>query len=123
MLNKEQILSAQDIEKKEVPVPEWGGSVMVYGLTLAEKDIWNSSVMANGKASMTGATASLCSLCIRNEDGSRMFTDDDVDALGSKSAIALNRVFQVAQKLSGIGLDEVEETVKNSEAIQIEGSD
>jgi hypothetical protein len=43
--------------------------------------------------------------------------------LGDKSAVALDRVFQVAQRLSGIGQEEIEETVKNSEKTQTADSD
>ena len=114
MLNKEQILECKDIESEAVKVPEWNGEVMVQGLTLAEKDIWTDSIMEDGKASMTGATAKLCALCMRGEDGTPLFDESDIPALQAKSASALDRVFQVAQRLSGIGQEDIEETVKNS---------
>jgi hypothetical protein len=46
----------------------------------------------------------------------------DITALSKKSAAALDRIFQVAQRLSGIGQEEVEETVKNSEKTQVDAS-
>ena len=123
MLSKEEILNSKDIESKIVSVPEWGGEVTVKGLTLAEKDKWTDGILVDGKASMTGATVLLCALCIVDESGGQMFTGDDIDALNAKSASALDRVFQVAQKLSGIGQEEIEETVKNSETTQTVDSD
>jgi len=114
MLSKSDILTAKDIESEVVKVPEWNGEVMVYGLTLAEKDIWTDSIIVDGKATMDGATTRLCALCIRDEKGKAIFTSHDITALSAKSAKALDRIFQVAQRLSGIGQEEIEETVKNS---------
>jgi len=118
MLNKEQIIAANDIESEVVQVPEWGGEVVVQGITLAEKDIWTDSIMNDGKANMDGASARLCILSMRGEDNELLFGLEDVDELQKKSASAMDRVFQVAQRLSGIGQEDIEETVKNSEAIQ-----
>lgn len=123
MLSKSEILECKDIESEVVPVPEWGGDVTVKGLSLAEKDEWTDSILVDGKASMVGATARLCALCITDEDGGRMFSSNDIVALGAKSASALDRIFQVAQRLSGIGQEEIEETVKNSGQTQTEDSD
>ena len=59
---------------------------------------------------------------MRGEDGSALFGLEDVPALQTKSASAMDRVFQVAQRLSGIGQEDIEETVKNSEKTQKSGS-
>jgi len=118
MLSKSGILECKDIESEVVNVPEWSGEVMVYGLTLAEKDVWTDSILDDGKANMQGATARLCALSIRDEKGKPIFTSKDITSLQAKSAKALDRVFQVAQRLSGIGQEEIEETVKNSEKTQ-----
>ena len=49
------------------------------------------------------------------EDGERLFTRADAEALGKKSAAALNRCFEVSCSLSGITSDDVDELEKNSE--------
>lgn len=123
MLNKQQILECKDILSETVSVPEWDGEVLVQGLTLAEKDDWTESIMSDGKANIKGASAKLCICCMRDENGDLLFSMDDVSALQAKSAAALDRIFQVAQRLSGIGQEEIEETVKNSEKTQIPASD
>jgi len=123
MLSKSDILEAKDIESEVVKVPEWDGEVMVYGLSLAEKDLWTDSIIVDGKATMEGATARLCALSIRDEKGKLIFTNKDITSLQAKSAKALDRVFQVAQRLSGIGQEDIEETVKNSGKTQIPDSD
>ena len=37
-LTKEQILNADDLKRKEVDVPEWGGTVLLRELTGRERD-------------------------------------------------------------------------------------
>ena len=123
MLSRQDIIDCNDIESEVVPVPEWNGEVNVQGLTLAEKDIWTDSILVDGKASMTGATAKLCALCMRDESGGLLFTEEDIPVLQAKSAQALDRVFQVAQRLSGIGQEDIEETVKNSGKTTTQDSD
>lgn len=121
LLDRQAIFDAADIAKEKVAVPEWGGEVMVYGLTAGEKDAYEDGMINTSKKSkvtLMGATARLCAMCIRDEKGNRIFTDADVAALGKKSSAAMERISKVAQKLSGMGKDDIEEIVKNSEAIQ-----
>jgi hypothetical protein len=48
-----------------------------------------------------------------DEQGNRMFSEADIEALGRKSAAALERVCKVAQALNGIGEAELEELQGN----------
>ncbi len=57
--------------------------------------------------------AKLCSLCMQDEKGKLLFSQDDVEALGGKSAAAIQRVFNVASRLNRITQDDVEEVTKN----------
>jgi len=43
-LSKDQILSARDFKTKEVPVPEWGGDILVRSLDGAGRDKNRGSV-------------------------------------------------------------------------------
>jgi hypothetical protein len=128
MLNKKQILECSDIETEVVSVPEWGGEVMVYGLTSGEKDDFEESMVfkddqGNRKISLKDASARLCAMCIKDENGNRIFDDSDVVALAKKSGKAIKRVYEAAERLSGLGTGEVEEIVKNSEKTQLPDSD
>lgn len=116
-LTRDQILQAQDLPAENVHVPEWGGVVRVRGLTGAERDKFEASIVVR-KGDKTefnpeNMRAKLCAMCIVDEQGNRLFSDDDIKALGKKSAAALDRVFQVAQRLSGLQPGAVEEMVKN----------
>jgi len=45
LLTRDQILQAQDIARETVSVPEWGGSVLVRGLTGQERDAYEATIM------------------------------------------------------------------------------
>ena len=105
-----------------VEVPEWGGAVYVRALTGAERDQFEASIVEQRgrdvRMNMRNIRAKLVALTVVDEDGQRIFTDDDVAALGGKSAAALDRLFAVAQRLSGLSMEDVEELAKNSESGQ-----
>jgi len=113
-LTREAILKAQDLPQEEVYVPEWGGYVRVRGLTAAERDALESTMLqTNGQVRLENFRARLVAMSIVDEEGNRLFSDEDVDALGRKSAAALQRVFDVAMRLSGLRAEDVEELAKN----------
>jgi len=125
-LSREQILKVDDLQFEDVEVPEWGGVVRVRGLTGTERDAFEESIIdQRGKKTrvvMANLRAKLVAQSIVDEDGRRLFSERDVGALGEKSAAALQRVFNAAQRLSGISDEDVEELVKNSSDGQSDGS-
>lgn len=118
-LNRDDILTADDIEIVKVDVPEWGGSVYVKGMSGTERDAFESSIIEqrgqNYKANLTNIRAKLCAQVICDKVGGRLFTDKDIKKLGEKSASALQRLFDIAQKLSGLGADDVDELAEELE--------
>lgn len=121
-LSRDQILAASDLETREVEVPEWGGSVLVRALSGKERDAYEASLMLiRGKTqipNLANMRAKLVARAIVDEDGKRLFTDQDVNALGLKSAAALNRVHDVVQELSGLNEGATEDAEENSDAAQ-----
>lgn len=114
LLSREHILSSDDRKTQDVAVPEWGGSVRVRALSGAERDAYEAGIVqlrADGskKITLQNLRGRLVSLSIVDDAGERLFTDKDAIALGDKSASALERVFDVARKLSGLSDDDVEE--------------
>ena len=111
VLDKASILEAQDLETEKVEVPEWGGIVLVRGLTGTERDNFEASILRgqgkNMTVNMENLRAKLVARSAVGEDGARLFSDADAVALGKKSAAALSKVFTVAQKLSGLSDDDV----------------
>ena len=112
-LKRDDILNVKDIAIELVDVPEWGGQVYVKGMTGLERDAFEGSIVeTRGKGTrvnMAHVRAKLAAQTLCDENGERLFTDADVKELGKKSASALQRVFEVAQRLSGIGEDAVKE--------------
>lgn len=114
ILGKNLILSAVDLKSEDVPVPEWGGDVRVRSLTGAERDAFDTSLLGkDGKRNLGNIRARLLALTIVDENGDRVFSDDDADQLGAKSAGVLERLFEVAQRLNGMGAAAEEEIAKN----------
>ena len=126
ILTRDQILQANDIITETVSVPEWGGEVLVRGLSGSQRDAFEDATLEQkGKSrrvNLANVRARLCAISIVDETGKRMFTDEDVRALGRKSAAALDRVFSAAQRLSGLSDEDVEELAKNSDGGQSEDS-
>lgn len=119
-LTRDAILASPDLPTESVAVPEWGGTVMVRGLNGTERDAFEAeSYRVRGKdveINRANLRSRLLVRAIVDDQGKRIFTDDDIAMLGAKSAAALDRVMEVAQRLSGIGNDDVEELAKNSDS-------
>lgn len=120
MLNRDQIVNAPDLKTETVEVPEWGGEVLVRGLTGQQRDAFEQwfQKQSKSKAGVPNVRARLAVLSIVDEKGDRVFNDADIDMLGDKSGAMLDRVFDAVQRLSGISGDDVDEMVKNSTADQ-----
>lgn len=117
ILTKDEILQADDIRKEEVEVPEWGGSVWVKTMSGSERDRFEASIIsAKGERNLVNLRAKIVAMSVIDESGKRLFTFEDALELGKKSARALDRVFSVAQRLSGFTPQDVEEMTKNSSA-------
>lgn len=119
LLTKEAILTANDVAVEDVEVPEWGGVVRVRALSAAERDRFEEGLMTGRgrkrQFSMMNARAKLVALTVVDEQGQRLFGEQDVAALGAKSAAALSRVFDAAMRLAGLTEDDVEELTENLE--------
>lgn len=128
LLGKEDILKAVDRPTETVSVPEWGGEVLVRGCDGGGRDEYFASMTIlrrDGRQGVdaTNATAKLVARCIIDPATDEpMFTQQDVDALGRKSGAALNRVFDVAQRLSGLSDEDMADLGKDSGSTQSEGS-
>lgn len=115
-LTKDQILSADDLSTESVSVPEWGGDVLIRCLTGSERDSFEAALDSLKKSGrpLHNIRARLAAMSIVDEQGNRLFSDAEIDALGKKSSSALNRVFEAATKLSRFSEESVKELEKNS---------
>lgn len=122
LLNADEILGKDDSQYEDVPVPEWGGTVRVRSLTADERDAFDESITklsGNGKGQtreiiMKGIRAKLVARSLIDDKGERLFTDAQVETLGKKNATVLDRLFAIAQRLSGLSKDDVEKLAGKS---------
>ena len=113
MLDKNSILAADDLPVQSVEVPEWGGAVNICTLGALDMAAFQASIRdADGKI-VDHVMPRFLVATIVDENRSRIFSDEDFEALAKKNPVVLNRLFDVAQKLNGIGIAAQEEIAKN----------
>lgn len=125
-LDRAAIFAVPDIKTEEVYIPEWGGVVRVRGLTASQRDQLESDSLQfkgrNQTINLQNMRARMVVFCVVDAEGNPLFTERDIRALGDRSARALDRIFDVATRLSGMGNSDIEELTKNSESDQSEDS-
>jgi hypothetical protein len=124
-LTSDQILSASDLTNTKVDVPEWGEGAYVHlrVLTAKERDNFESwCSKCRKREDFTGIRAKLLSLTLCDEHSKRLFTDAQMDALGAKSGIILDRLFDAAREVNAMTDEAVKELAKNSESGQSDDS-
>lgn len=126
-LTREKILGAVDYKIETIEVPEWGGTVSVKSLSGKGRDAFEGSRLRfkeNNKVEMVyeNTRARLLSMTLCDVAGKLLFTEEDIEVLGEKNAAVLDRLFDVAQRLSSLRPADVEQKLKNSEAVQIVNS-
>lgn len=114
-LTRDQILDAKDFNTKEIDVPEWGGSVFIRVMSGSQRDAWEADVMKASEAkSFENMRAKLLARVLCDEKGDCLFnSDEDITALGAKSGVVLQRLFEAATKLNAISKEAQDELVKN----------
>lgn len=119
ILGKSDILKVSDIDIELVEVPEWGGSVYVKGMTGTERDAYEASIMEqrgkSSKVNLENFRAKLIAFSVCDKDGKLLFSQKDIAEIGKKSAAALQRVYDVATRLSAISKSDVEELTEELE--------
>lgn len=100
---------ATTIPRERLELPELGGFVYVKGMSGGERDEFERSCR-DPKGRLRGnVRARLAVRTLVDEDNTRLFTDDDVQMVGRIRVDILQRIFNTAQKLSGISDADVEE--------------
>ena len=120
-LTLQEIIAAQDRTPVEVEVPEWGGAVYVVGMSGDDRDrfdsTWGAKLSASnedGPIDMAGLRALVVSKTLCDADGVLLLKrESEVTQLGRKSSAALDKIFSLACKLSGIDLGDDDDMVKN----------
>lgn len=112
-LSFDDIMAADDMKTQVVPVPEWGGEVMIRMLAGYERDAFEQSLskIRNGKveSNRDNFRARLAAEVLINKDGSKMITTRrQVEMLGRKSVAGLERIVDAATELNSMSEKDVE---------------
>lgn len=114
MLTKDQILQAKDKRVEKVECPEWGGFVFIRTLTADQRDAYEQS-LADAQT-VVGARAKLVAACMCDKEGKAVdWTASEIEALGRKSASAVDRIADRCMTLNRMRASDVEVAEKNSE--------
>jgi hypothetical protein len=122
MLTREKILSLRTLPTEKVEVAQLGGWVLVRGLTGKERDAFETSMFVERKldggkverkTDVANLRARLVVKCLVDEQGERLFEDAEAEILGDIDGSVLDRLFDVAQRLSGMAPGQIEGAAKN----------
>lgn len=135
VLSLDQIMAADDLQTEWVAIPEWAPkgdpNREVYGLFVRslngkERADWQqASMLGNGKNATINfqqTTVKLVSLACVDAAGKPVFTAAAANQLRQKNSAILERISDVAMRLSGIGDEEMATVSGNSNATQDDAS-
>lgn len=126
LLSRADILGATATPREVVQIPELGGAVTVRGMTGVERDAFEGSCFeGRGKKrdfNMKNLRAKMVAYCCIDEQGHRLFSDSDAIALGEVRADVIDKLFGVAQRLSGMRDEDVDELGLASETTPRSGT-
>jgi len=119
--SREDLLKPIAVKREQVMLPEFGNGacVWVHGMTAREKnehDSWMMNAKWTGvdKSKATRQKDRMIAFCVRDDAGNRILGIEDIDAIGLWPADVNNRLFDVANRLSG-GTTDSEALAKNSD--------
>lgn len=118
---KDQIFAADDLPHEDVEVPEWGVTVRVRGMTGSDRDAYEARAVAVKRGGqdvelrLQDFRSKLLVKCLYDPDtNERIFTEAEASKLGAKSGQVIERLFEIAGRLSGMADDAVEAARGNS---------
>lgn len=112
-LSKEQILAANDRRTIEVKVEEWGDTVRLAVMSGTERESFEREWTNSDEKLLPKYKLKLLRRCLVDANNAPLFSDADLDALGEKNAMVLDRLFTECMRLNGFQKDSVEEAAKN----------
>jgi len=124
VIDRSAFLSPVAVPREDVALPEYGeGCVIpVWGMTARERTLFEKNFVSTSGKPLEARTKEfrerLVLACCKTDDGVAIFTPEDITQLGNQRADILERIVNVAQRLSGMSNADVEATVKNSETTQ-----
>jgi hypothetical protein len=95
-LTAAEILGAQDVEIREVDVPDWGGTVRLRTITAEEMASLSSDTKKES------SVVALLVIAAVDEDGKALFTANDFSALKKKSLRPFLQLQKIVGEMNGL---------------------
>jgi len=114
LLTRDNILAAK-LKIEKIYIPEWKGSVIIREPTAMERAEYEllCTRAVNDDEIIKVIRGTCAAKCLIDDDGKRIFTDDDIERLHKTSANALDRIIDVYRKISLVGDEPIENAAKN----------
>ena len=113
---RDRILQAKDIQSNLVTVEQWGVDLDIRTMTAVERSrLVSSCTKADGTVDMEKMYPMLLvASCYDPENGEKVFSSADMEALQEKSAAAIEFVAQKVMEVSGMNPKAVDQEGKDS---------
>lgn len=127
MLNQQDLLAADDLPVRKVPLDRWipGGAVCVRTLSAHDVEMRLPELTGDDEQPRPDIAAHIAAFFLCDGSGNRMFPDEDRDAfeanvarLAGRNPAMLQAIIEAGNAHNGIGSDEQDVMVKNSAAGQ-----
>lgn len=117
-LSKERLLSADSYRREKVDLPELGGFVYVGAVSAADWMDCQDAALKDKDEGGRGSTAPwvgrMLVKSIVDEDGNRLFGDEDAEELMRRPLAVINRLYKAADAVNDFAGRGVKDAEKNS---------
>lgn len=108
-----RFLALRDAVPSEMVEVDGIGAIELRGLTAGARDEWEQRIYAAKGKPLRNIRAGLVALCIY-ENGKPVFGASDIEELGHLPAAVVDRLYDIAARLSGMGPKDRETAEGNS---------
>lgn len=115
-LTRDQILATK-VPEKDVPVPQWAGSVRLRGMDWRQRKTFLAKHTSNVDGKLVPNelfSVALIAECAIDDAGEPLFTEADIEALAEKDPDAIVLLFVEARNLSKLNPDDEIDREKKS---------
>lgn len=112
-LTADQILAADDMGLKKVPIKEWGGDVYIRIMSVGERDAYERMWIGKKDSGVENFRTEYLARVLCDEKGELTFTREQVASLAKKSGAVMGHLFDVAMKHNKMSEEDVQELGKS----------
>lgn len=108
-----RILDSEDIQYKELEIPEWKGKVLLKTLSGTERNKIEQMAYKFRKGEIMGYTAEIAVMACCGPDKKPLFTANDLPRLREKNGLALGRIFDAVNQQNNLIPEAIRDAEKN----------